>query len=299
MTIFPLAHLLLLIPYSTSVIRGTTWFGCNLDHMSTLCDWQHPIDWHLSKIKEQGFNTVRLPFSYDYAVQADFGVMDQVVYQASDLGLDIILSMNSISKSHDTIGPYDGPVTFTMFTDAWVSVLDRYRETRSLKGLDVFNYFRSRNYEKWSNLVKWTLERIEGSFPNRFLYFVQGVNVDGKYIFVEGLDLYQDRVYHSFHKYWFSVPDELSVQNISTAIGHVVVVAGELGYPPSSESKQQVTNFIAELTKYNIRDSFFWSWTPNYYIGGVLNHDCNTLNEDKVQSLRRYWEITSAHNLRA
>ena len=67
------------------IIKGINWFGFETEYKDLMCTWAHSIDWHLHKIKEVGFNYIRLPFSLEFVQEGNWSQMDEF-FEKSNLG---------------------------------------------------------------------------------------------------------------------------------------------------------------------------------------------------------------------
>lgn len=284
----------LLPAFVSSVIRGISFFGCETEYMDFMCTWAHPVEWHVAKIKELNFSHIRVPFSYDYVARNDWHAMDAFFDATDRHGLNVTLDFHRLEKTHQSAKPYNDRITFDMFLTAWNTILYRYEHRRSLEAVDCFNEYQSDNYVEWNSLARQIVSSIETTFPNRFVFYVGGTNWGGNLQFVDLSDMAcKDRIYYTIHKYWFSDQQE-SVEHawdVSFGPHKVVVNVGEWGF--MSDQPHQVdwaNRFVNWLLSKNIRDSYFWTWSWNSGdTGGITKENCETIDELKMDILRRYW----------
>lgn len=286
-------RLLLFLPLAQAIIRGINFFGLETEHMDFMCTWDHPIDWHVSKIKELNFSHIRVPFSHDYIHQNDWKVLDEFFDAAERHDLKITLDFHRLEKTHQSAKPYNDQVTFDMFLEAWRTILQRYVSRPSLEAVDCFNEYQGDNWVEWNNLARQIISYIETNFPNRFLFYVGGTQWGGNLQFVNLTDMAcHDRIIYSIHKYPFSDHEPFeSAWNISFGPFKPVVNIGEFGF--KSDQNDQVAwarRFLNWLLAQNIRDSYFWTYTWNSGdTGGILLEDCTTVDELKMALLHQFW----------
>lgn len=286
--------LLFFLPTISAIIRGLSTFGMETEYMDFMCSWAHPIDWHVSKIKELGFTHLRVPFSYDYVTSSDWHSLDTLFDAAYNEDLNVTLDFHRLEKTHQSAKPYNSRVSFDMFLDAWWTILDRYRDYPNLEALDIFNEYQSDNYEEWNNLARQIVSFIEAFYPDRYKYYVGGTQWGGNLQFVDLSDMgCSDRIYYTIHKYHFSDTEPLEeAWNVSFGSQKWIVNVGEWGFMSDHPDQVDWANrFVDWLLSVNIRDSYFWCYSWNSGdTGGLLKEDCTTIDEVKMDLLRRYWE---------
>lgn len=277
----------------SAMIRGISHFGCETEYMDFMCTWTHPVDWHVAKMKELNFTHIRVPFSYDYIQRGDWSALDTMFSSAEQHGLNITLDFHRIDKTHQSARPYNDEVSFDAFLSAWKKILERYHKRSPLEALDIFNEYQPSNYEEWNNLARQIISYLERHFPDRFKFYVGGTQWGGNLQFVDLSDMpCHDRIYYTIHKYHFSDKEPLEMAwNVSFGPHKVIVNVGEWGF--MSDRPDQVAwanRFVDWLKSQNISDSYFWTWSFNSGdTGGILREDCTSIDEGKMNLLRRYW----------
>ena len=278
-----------------NLIKGLNWFGFETEYFNLMCTWANDIDWHIHNIQELGFNYIRLPFSVEFVQRGDFSEMDRFFYSIQQTDIKVALDCHRLHSTHQSAKPYDNIYSFDTFLDSWRIILDRYKDNRNLKAVDIFNEYQSDNYVEWNSLARQTLNYLEVHFPGRFEYFIGGTNWGGNLHYVNVEDLYfSDRVWYSVHKYWFSDTNPYTDKWAYTfsELSLPVINIGEWGY--KSESAQETAwaeLFVDYLREKNIRDTFFWTYSFNSHdTGGILLYDCTNVDEDKMKLLHRLWE---------
>lgn len=287
----------MLLPVVSGLIRGLSFFGCETEYMNFMCTWQHPIDWHVAKIKELNFTHIRVPFSYDFVIRQNWQPLDEFFDSVERHNLKVALDFHRLDKTHQSAKPYDDRVTFDMFLSAWKMVLTRYNGRSGLEAVDIFNEYQSDNYVEWNNLARQIVSTIENEFPGRFIYYVQGTQWGGNLQFVNLTDmLCSHRIQYSIHKYWFSDKEPLEEKwDISFGPYKPIVNVGEWGFMSNQPEQVKWANrFIDWLITKNISDSYFWTWSWNSGdTGGILLEDCTTVDQNKMSLLRRFWNASS------
>lgn len=129
-------------------------------------------------------------------------------------------------------------------------------------------------------------------FPGRLKYYVGGYAWGGNLHYMDLGDLpFADRVFWTIHKYSFSDPEPLE-EHLDWSFGpnKTTVSVGEWGF--KSGQADQVAwaeRFVRWLLAQGIRDSYFWTWSPNSGDTEGLTTDCTNVDEKKMNILLRYW----------
>ena len=279
---------------SDDIIRGINWFGFETQAKSLQCLWVNDIEWNLTKIKNLGFNNVRLPFSVEFVFEGDFHEMDIFFDKAKEKNIGVTLDCHRLHSTHQSAKPYDSHFTFDDFLESWRIILDRYQHYENLVNIDIFNEFQSENYVEWTALARQIVNFIEKQFPERFTFFVGGVSWGGNLHNVDLSDLpFHDRIRYSLHKYWFSDTTPYNEKwDYSFGNNKPVMNIGEWGYISENENEAEwALSFVNYLIEKNIRDTFFWTWSFNSIdTKGILYEDCTTVNEDKMALLYYLWK---------
>jgi endoglucanase len=278
-----------------ATIQGISWFGLETEYENLMCTWKHDISWNLKKINELGFNSIRLPFSYQYITENNFYVMDHFMKEIQAYNISVCLDFHRLHNTHQSAKPYDDDITFDAFLKAWKILLERYEDVSNIESVDIFNEYQSDNYVEWNNLARQIVQYIESAFPDKYVYFIGGVRWGGDLHFVNLDDLpYSDRIHYTIHKYWFSDEEPYEDKWEYSFGDHSLISVGEFGYISSNiEEVKWAERFVKWLVKNNIHDSFFWTFSGNSIdTGGILLEDCETVDEDKMALLHKLWTTT-------
>lgn len=277
----------------SGVIRGINWFGYETEYKNLMCTWVNDIDWNLSKMKEVGFNFIRLPFSAEFVKEGNWENMDLFFERAHEHDINIVLDFHRLQSTHQSYQPYDELYTFDDFLLCWKIILLRYQKYDNLKSIDIFNEYQGSNYVEWNNLARQIVNYIEKHFPGRFEYFVGGTNWGGNIHYMDLSDLeFRDRIRYSIHKYWFSDSEPYEEKwNYSFGDHPPVVNVGEWGYKSDELNEVEwASNFVNYLIEKDIRDTFFWTWSFNSGdTGGILREDCENIDYQKMTLLHHLW----------
>lgn len=288
--------------YDDTVIRGINWFGFETEYKNLMCSWSHDIEWHLHKMKEIGFNYIRLPFSVEFVREGNWENMDIFFEKTRELGISVLLDCHRLHSTHQSAKPYDDVYSFDDFLYSWKTILDRYKNYDNLLAVDIFNEYQSGNYVEWNSLARQILNFLETHFPERFQYFVGGTNWGGNLHNMDLSDLsFHDRIRYSIHKYWFSDSNPYEEKwDYSFGDHRPVINVGEWGYMSDVQSEVDwAQQFVQYLRDNDLRDTFFWTWSYNSGdTGGILleasksrsGNDCTDVDYKKMLLLHRLWE---------
>ena len=280
-------------PPPSNIIKGINWFGYETEYKDLMCTWVNDIEWNLKKMKEIGFNYIRLPFSEEFVKEGNWESMDLFFEHAEKLKIDVVLDFHRLHSTHQSFKPYDNVYTFDDFLESWKIILDRYKKYKVLKAVDIFNEYQGSNYVEWNSLARQIVSFIEKQFPERFDYFVGGTNWGGNIHYMDLTDLpFHERIRYSVHKYWFSDTEPYEEKwNYSFGDHPPIVNVGEWGF--KSDEKREVEwaeNFIEYLKENDLRDTFFWTWSWNSGdTGGILTETCSDVDTKKIYLLNRLW----------
>ena len=310
-------------------VRGVNFFGFETETNVVHMLWCQSLEWHIDRIAEIGFNTIRLPVSEDFIMSdwnnlyPSFGsvnpqfpesnmksieIMDRLFDLTAAKNINILFDIHRLVDSTQSPKPFieNSIYTFVRFMDAWVKILTRYQDRKNLIAIDVFNEYQSNDWSDWKNLAQITINHIEATFPNRFIYFVEGDQWGGDLSQVGSNPIQlasnvQNRTFYSIHKYWFSDKDkqwnhDALIQSWEYSFGYLRdrVMVGEWGYMSEDSWQSQWARWFTEyLVSKGIKNTYIWSW--NYDSGdtkGVLMDNCYQINEDKVSLLHSFWNAS-------
>ena len=108
------------------MIRGLNWFGFETEYANLMCTWNGDIAKHIDMIEALDFNYIRLPFSLDFIVDADWVHMDEFFELAEEKDLKVLLDFHRLENTHQSPVPYNDKYSFEDFLQGWITILDRY-----------------------------------------------------------------------------------------------------------------------------------------------------------------------------
>lgn len=140
-------------PYT---IKAISWFGLETSNCTPHGLWQISLDSGLKKIKNAGFNTIRLPFSNEclaasapnsinYSVNPDLAnkkpiqIMDSVITKAKSNGLNVILDRHRPDSGSQSELWYTSQYSESKFISDWVMLAKRYKNNSTVIGVDLHN----------------------------------------------------------------------------------------------------------------------------------------------------------------
>jgi endoglucanase len=218
-------------------IKGINYFGFESDCHAPQGLWVHDLDYYLDFLKNNNFNAIRLPFSYETALHLDdppklecltqiqdqhckssIGNMLECFFiKAKKRNIFILLDFHTINGII-TETPY-GNLQQHDFLYAWDLILERFIDYPNLLGLDIKNEpHGSLSWNEWSDIVNNFINHVQQRFPTyNGLFFVEGVemkscwggsfqDIKKKNTFIQHIK--QHKIVFSPHVYGVSVTGE-------------------------------------------------------------------------------------------
>lgn len=278
---------------SSPIIRGISIYGHEVDGRFT-CSQSNPIDYYLQKLQEMGFNSIRVPFSYQYVQSGDFSSMDHFFDIVQNYNMSVVLDFHRVNNHAQSPVPTDG-ISQEAFWDAWVVIANRYKDHPELVALELFNEYQGNDRNYWNNFMKQTILYIEERIPNRYNYIVNGHSWGGS---LEGISLedlsIKDRIKYSIHTYIFSgdsVPSHWDEVYGSYPEKTIVTEWGFRAPPdPNEDQTWWAKMFIEYLKKRNIKNTYFWTLAFSDDTKALFLDDCVTINWGKFSTIKTLWE---------
>jgi len=266
-------------------IRGINFYGIETPLGDTTCSWKYPLSYYLDKLVEVGFNSIRLPFSYEYVQTNSLHSLDNFVNYASYKNLTILLDFHRVHTGFQSANPFD-EISMTQFTECWKTLLNRYVDNKYVYGVGLFNEYQGTDGKYWSEMMRQAIELIELDQPkDRWIYFVGGTQWSGN---LENINLenktYSDRIRYEIHKYHFSGKPPTD-WDITFGKYPNKVVIGEW----SINRDEWDDMFIYYLQKRNITNNYYWTVSNSYDTINIWNDDCETINEDVLNKIKELW----------
>ena len=298
-SLFGIAHAI--TSYNSSIIRGINWFGHETELGKFTCSWQHPTEYYLEKLQQMGFNSLRIPFSYQYIQNGDFSSLDHFFNIVGNYNMTVVLDFHRINNHAQSPVPTDG-ISQEQFGDAWVTIANRYKDHKELVALELFNEYQGSDANYYNDIMKKTILHIEERIPQRFEYVVGGHSWGGSLsgITLEDLPI-KDRIKYSIHKYIFSGNSVPSDWDISFGSYPEKVQVTEWGFRTPDEGEDQTwwgRMFIDYLKKRNIRNTYFWTVANSQDTKALFYDDCQTVNWEKLKIIQTLWQDEEKRMLR-
>lgn len=228
-------------------------------------------------IKQSGFNSVRVPFSYRlFATEGDparlegvgYELLDRVVGWCRREGLYVVLDMHGApgGQTGDNIDDSWGyPFLFeseeaqVLTVSIWQKLAARYRDEPAVVGYDLLNepiahYFDAAHFNpRLEPLYKKIVKGIRAVDRNHVI-FLGGAQWDTNFkVFGPPFD---PKLAYTFHKYWFEVKQEAVQEYIDFSAKYDVPVwMGESG-----ENKDEWVASFRELLERNRIGWCFWPY---------------------------------------
>jgi hypothetical protein len=295
------AHAITSSSYNPNITRGLNWYGHETELGKFTCSWQHPTEYYLEKLQDMGFNSLRIPFSYQYVKNNDFSSLDHFFGIVGNYNMTVILDFHRINNHAQSPVPTDG-ISQEEFWDAWVKIADRYKNRPELVALELFNEYQQNDVSYWNNFMKQTILHIEERIPQRFDYIVNGYNWGGNLADMTLEDLpIKDRVKYSIHKYIFSGNSVPSDWDKSFGSYPEKTIVSEFGFKTASEGEDQTwwgKMFIDYLKKRNIKDTYFWCLSHSGDTHALFMDNCEDVNWEKLKIIQTLWQEEEKRMLR-
>jgi chitinase len=187
-------------------IAGVNWFGFEGNNMSPNGLWTRSYKEMMQQMVDEGFNTIRLPFSSDMlhatgaALGIDFNqnpdlkgltplqVMDRIVAYAGEIGIKIILDHHRSSAGDGTSSNglwFDSSHSQADWVSDWQMLAERYADNTAVIGADLHNEPYNGTWggggaNDWAAAAELAGNAIGDVNPN-WLIFVEGVaSYDGQ-----------------------------------------------------------------------------------------------------------------------
>lgn len=123
-------------------LRGISIYGLETNLKNTVCSWTHPAEYYIKEVKKLKFNTIRIPISLQYVVEAEWQVLDKMVETCNNEGMQIFLDIHRVANTYQQADPDKGIQEFYKissrdeFADMVMVLLARYFHERSVIGIN-------------------------------------------------------------------------------------------------------------------------------------------------------------------
>lgn len=272
-------------------------FGLETDHKGFMCDWYKPVDYYVETMSQLGFNSLRIPFSYQYIQENNLQQLDHVVDLGNQYNMSIILDFHRIWGNTQQPTPFDYGVTEQQFTDTWLSVLGRYENDKSIIGHNIYNEFVPTDTNYLNAYSRRIVVKIEQRFPGRYIHFITGTNWSGNLRGITLEDLpFKERIWYSVHKYSFSGTGnkedwDKSFGDVGLPLNRTII--GEWGWkgdvPAQVDWAQRFMNYMIEK---NITNTCYWAQSQSGDTGNLWANNCEEFHWGDYFLLKSFWDTS-------
>jgi len=282
-----------LVARALASIRCVNFYGLETERKAPVCDWQHEPKWYLQQLKDwYGLNTVRLPYSREYAAGNDFKKMDDIIKTCNDMGLRVILDYHRTYSTHQGKTPIEG-ITVGQFVDTHIGLLNRYQD--KIWGVSVFNEIQLNDAEYTNRINHMIVNAVESQFPLKYTYFLGcarwGHDCHGITI-PEG---FQNRSFIDIHQYPFTDNQSTRDTTFPSSIPASNYFVGEIGAKP--EEMPWLRSYLDYLTSRQISNLCFWTISHSSDTGGLWHDNCEDMDRGKVDLLASFFNHQNSNPL--
>jgi aryl-phospho-beta-D-glucosidase BglC (GH1 family) len=187
-------------------LSGISWFGFETQDFVVNGLWTHPMEFYMDIMKDNGFNTIRVPFSaewilYNFDLYPDnamlsgdpdnqhkksIEVLDTLFDMAEERRMHIMLDLHRLHKEYISelwYSPTDNMFSADDFLNTWFFILDRYHDRYSLIAIDLLNephgqatWGSGNPSTDWNTFAEYAISQIAARYPrNKWLILVEGI----------------------------------------------------------------------------------------------------------------------------
>lgn len=281
---------LLIVNYVQAWLKCASIYGLETENRNFVCQNVNYHTYYLDHLKSLGFNTVRLPFSYQWVTEGDFSKMDDMIGSCYVRNISVILDFHRVWSSHQGPSPEEG-ISMDDYVNSWITMLDRYTYYPNVIGHNAFNEYQGSDIDYLKHFSSKLFTTVEERYPNRFLYFATGYNWAGNLRNFSLEDLpFHDRIVYSIHKYAFSGTADREDWDYTFPVEQFPankVGVGEFGFLKQDEG--WAIRFIDYLRERGIQSACFWTVAHSHDTDGLWRDDCVTFDWGKFNIANRLW----------
>lgn len=273
--------LFILLASFARAFRCINFYGLETSSKTPVCSWKHPPEWYLDNLKSSmGIDSVRIPFSYEY-VSCDEGMqgLRSLVSRCAERNLSVILDYHRGYADHQGPSPVEKDITFEMYSELWLTLLDDFSGYNNVRALSLFNEYQGTNATEAEMQQLQMARLIESVHPGRYMYMlgcaVWGTDCRGMYSSLNK-ETFADRSMIEIHVYDFHGP----LDPFKFPPAQFKVFVGELGWMDFSTSWAK--SAVSYLRARRIKDACMWTIAHSNDTGNLYKDDCETLKNETV-----------------
>lgn len=231
-------------------LSGISWFGFETQDFVVNGLWSHPMSFYMDFMKNNGFNTIRVPFSaewilYNFNLYPDSSfvssdplnqhkksieILDNLFDLAEQRDMKIMLDLHRLHKEYISelwYSPTDNMFTSDDFLKTWYTILDRYHNRPCLIAVDLLNephgpatWGSGDPSTDWNQFAEYAIGELSQKYPDStWLYLVEGIGwgkdlSQARYHPIQVSSNIQKRVVYSAHSYGKSVVWNTDIYNV-------------------------------------------------------------------------------------
>lgn len=287
-----LNQLLIWLP---TLIRGQTnntkcisIYGLETPLRNFVCSWVRPVEYYVKELKRLHFNTLRIPFSYEYVQQKDWKNLDHLFDLSDAYNMSVLLDMHRIWSSHQGPGPEEGITLNDFIEKGWFPILDRYINRTSLVGHNVFNEYTGNDVQYMTDYSARVTLAIEYRYPKRLVHYITGTVWSSSLhsVSLDFLNFTSKELLYSVHRYaWHGTNQTDWDRHFGDHLDHMIV--GEFGW--KDVDTNWAKQFIEYLKRKRVRNACFWTVAHSSDTDGMWFDDCLNVNWNKYKILDELW----------
>jgi endoglucanase len=320
------------------VLHGVSWFGLETTDRAPSGLWTsnvkngqtigHSISWFMQKIKDLGFNALRIPLSpqgmskdgnsyptaswarqWDPSLTNGWAVLNSMLSEANKVGLYVVIDYQTCSDMMIGNNLPGSPTNCPGYTlNDWINDLNTLvglsKVYPNIFAVDIFNEPHDIPWSTWQQYAQQALSQIYSTNPN-IVYFIEGINgqVPNDPVWTcWGENLYNvgsqpvvpegvplNKIIYTPHVY------DVCQNNYARSFGYLnggqnTVIVGEFGY--NSQDSGDTGTFIPNLMNYlqsaKINSFFYWCINANDSTLGYLVSSDSTWCTVSAEKIQRF-----------
>jgi hypothetical protein len=265
--------------------RCINFYGIETEAAKPVCSWVHEPGWYLEDlVKRAHIDSIRLPFSYQYASCGNFTWLDKVIFEAAARNISVILDYHRGYADKQGPRPVEGDITEFDWGTIWLLILHRYVQYTNIKALTLFNEWQDMNKTEAQAMQLRLAREIENEFPGRYEYMFGcvdwGKDCSGMFEHLSD-EVFSKRAFVEIHMYGFT---NYTTERLESMLPKkpLRTFVGELGWMNSTNETTWAQTSVKWLKRKRVSDICFWTLAHSIDTGGFYKDDCITVEQDKI-----------------